>query len=187
MLGSSLPRGALPLRPGRLILPRTCRGLCPGAWERGRLAGWSPDRWFSEGTASPGTLWAPDRLSSVHGPREGHAACSPEAQPALDTRSSDSGRHRCSPVHAAFRSELWSSGQSSGLQAASACPPCDPFSGETWEEEEVSMLTAFCHREMSLCCSVAKSCLTLCDPVDCNTPGYPVLHLLPELAQTHVR
>ena len=54
-------RGALPLRPGRLILPRTCWGLCPGAWERGCLAGWSPDRWFSEGTASPRTLWAPDR------------------------------------------------------------------------------------------------------------------------------
>ena len=35
------------------------------------------------------------------------------------------------------------------------------------------------------CCSVAQSCLTLCDPVDCSTPGFPV-HQLPELAQTHV-
>ena len=26
----------------------------------------------------------------------------------------------------------------------------------------------------------------LCDPVDCSTPGFPVLHQLPELAQTHV-
>ena len=25
-----------------------------------------------------------------------------------------------------------------------------------------------------------------CDPMDCSTPGFPVLHLLPELAQTHV-
>ena len=24
------------------------------------------------------------------------------------------------------------------------------------------------------CCSVAKSCLTLCDPMDCSTPGFPV-------------
>ena len=31
------------------------------------------------------------------------------------------------------------------------------------------------------CCSVAKSCLTLCDPLDCSTPGFPVLHHLPEL------
>ena len=34
-------------------------------------------------------------------------------------------------------------------------------------------------------CSVAKSCLTLCDPEDCSMPGFPVLHYLPELAQTH--
>ena len=36
------------------------------------------------------------------------------------------------------------------------------------------------------CCSVAKSWLTLCDPMDCSSPGLPVLHYLPELAQTHV-
>ena len=36
------------------------------------------------------------------------------------------------------------------------------------------------------CCSVAHSCPTLCDPMGCNTPGFPVLHHLPELAQTHV-
>ena len=29
-------------------------------------------------------------------------------------------------------------------------------------------------------------CLTLCDPTDCSTPGLPVHHQLPELAQTHV-
>ena len=34
--------------------------------------------------------------------------------------------------------------------------------------------------------SVAQSCPTLCDPMDCRTPGFPVLHYLPELAQTHV-
>ena len=36
------------------------------------------------------------------------------------------------------------------------------------------------------CCSVAKSCPTLCDPTDCRMPGLPVLHHLLELAQTHV-
>ena len=35
------------------------------------------------------------------------------------------------------------------------------------------------------CCSVAKSCLTLCNLMDCSTPGFPVLHHLPEFAQTH--
>ena len=34
--------------------------------------------------------------------------------------------------------------------------------------------------------SVAQLCLTLCDPMDCSMPGFPVLHQLPELAQTHV-
>ena len=36
-------------------------------------------------------------------------------------------------------------------------------------------------------CSVTQSCLTLCDPMDCSAPGYPVLHCLLEFAQTHVR
>ena len=34
--------------------------------------------------------------------------------------------------------------------------------------------------------SVVQSCLTLCDPMDCSTPGLPVHHHLLELAQTHV-
>ena len=36
------------------------------------------------------------------------------------------------------------------------------------------------------CCSVSKSCPTLCDPMDCSTPGFPVLYYLPEFAQTYV-
>ena len=31
-----------------------------------------------------------------------------------------------------------------------------------------------------------KSHLTLCDPMDCSTPGFPVLQYLPKFAQTHV-
>ena len=34
--------------------------------------------------------------------------------------------------------------------------------------------------------SVTQSCLTLCDPMDCSTPAYPVHHQLPESTQTHV-
>ena len=34
--------------------------------------------------------------------------------------------------------------------------------------------------------SVAQSCLTLCDFMDCSMPGLPAHHQLPELAQTHV-
>ena len=53
------------------------------------------------------------------------------------------------------------------------------------------------HSEASLCPfvvsplilqlhSFAQSCLTLCNPMDCSTQGFPVHHQLPELAQTHV-
>ena len=37
-----------------------------------------------------------------------------------------------------------------------------------------------------LLCSVTQSRLTLCDPMNCSTPGFPVLHYLPELAQAHI-
>ena len=36
------------------------------------------------------------------------------------------------------------------------------------------------------CCPVAQSCATLCDPMDCSKPVFPVLHHLLEFAQTHV-
>ena len=35
-------------------------------------------------------------------------------------------------------------------------------------------------------CSVTKSCLNLCHPRDCSTPGLPVPHHLPRFAQIHV-
>ena len=35
------------------------------------------------------------------------------------------------------------------------------------------------------CCSVAKLCLTLCDPVVCSRPGIPAHHQLLKLAQVH--
>ena len=34
--------------------------------------------------------------------------------------------------------------------------------------------------------SVTQSCPTLCDLMDCSTPGFPVHHQLPELTQTYV-
>ena len=44
----------------------------------------------------------------------------------------------------------------------------------------ISFYTCWC------CCSVANSCLTVCDPKDCSTLGFPVLHHLPEFAHIHV-
>ena len=40
-----------------------------------------------------------------------------------------------------------------------------------------------CHHQFS---SVVQSCPTLCDPINCSTPGLPVHHHLPKFTQTHV-
>ena len=37
-----------------------------------------------------------------------------------------------------------------------------------------------------MCCSVTQSYPTLCDPMDCSTPGLPVPHQHPKFAQVHV-
>ena len=35
------------------------------------------------------------------------------------------------------------------------------------------------------CCTVAQSCLILCNPMNCHTPGFPILHYLLEFPKTH--
>ena len=42
------------------------------------------------------------------------------------------------------------------------------------------------HKQGCCCCSVPQSCCTLCNPMDCSKPGFPVLHCLLEFAQTHI-
>ena len=60
-------------------------------------------------------------------------------------------------------SQLFTSGdQSIGVSASASVLPMNQFS------------------------SVAQLCPTLCNPMDCSTPGLPVHHQLPELTQTHV-
>ena len=40
--------------------------------------------------------------------------------------------------------------------------------------------------KIKCCCSVIQLCLTLCNPMECSTPGFLVLHQLPKFAQVHV-
>ena len=42
-------------------------------------------------------------------------------------------------------------------------------------------------RRLLCCCLDAQSCLTLCNHMDCSTPGLPALHPLPEPAQIQVK
>ena len=71
-----------------------------------------------------------------------------------------------------------------------------------WSQQTLAQSHAFCckligsswivgcmrpnYLKGDVCCSVTKSCQTLCDPMDCSTPGLPVHHQLPEFTQTHV-
>ena len=54
--------------------------------------------------------------------------------------------------------------------------------GATWE---APVTLALIHNSVQFT-SVAQSCLTLCDPMNCSMPGLPVHHQLPEFTQTHV-
>ena len=63
-------------------------------------------------------------------------------------------------------------------------------SGHDWSDSactahRVSMVY-LCNQDPVQFSSAAQLCLTLCDPMHCSTPGFPVHHQLPELAQTHV-
>ena len=49
----------------------------------------------------------------------------------------------------------------------------------------IEIITHYLFIVWSYCSSVAQSCPTLCDAMDCSTLGFPVLHHLPELAQNH--
>ena len=52
--------------------------------------------------------------------------------------------------------------------------------------ERTSHIVFFIAVYIYCCCSVAQSCPTLHDPMDCSISGSPVPHHLPEFAQIHV-
>ena len=59
--------------------------------------------------------------------------------------------------------------------------------GSSWPSDWTWVYCVFCTgRWILCCCTVAQSCLTLRDPMDCSTPGFPVPQHLPEFAQVHV-
>ena len=58
-----------------------------------------------------------------------------------------------------------------------------PFNTLGWPKSPFGL---FCKMVSVQFSSVAQSCPTLCDPMNCSTPGLPVHHQLPEFTQTHV-
>ena len=66
---------------------------------------------------------------------------------------------------------------------------CSIKSNPLWEKitlfKASNFLSSFLY-SMPQFSSVAQSCPTLCDPMDCHMPGFPVHHQISELAKTHV-
>ena len=63
-------------------------------------------------------------------------------------------------------------------------PPCPFLQAVTEHRLWVPCVNS--HSERPQLSPVVQSCLTLCDSMDCSTPGLPVHHQLPEFTQTHV-
>ena len=104
---------------------------------------------------------------SAHAPSSPARVCEPLPRGAR-------GLSSCPRPHTAF--PLWPSG------------PCGHMEGPLWLRLSPGGVGCVCGRFAFLASvsSIAQSCPTLCDPMDCSMPGFPVLHQLPEFAQTHV-
>ena len=82
--------------------------------------------------------------------------------------------------------------QSHGLQLHVTSDPCNPEAPDLWDHSQSwpgglgDSMEAHIFPLYLCFCSVAKLCPPLCDPMVCSTPGFPVLHHLPEYAQTPV-
>ena len=55
-----------------------------------------------------------------------------------------------------------------------------------WSNVYFIIIRMIIFNQPGCCCLVAKSSPTLCDPMDCSTLGFPVLHYFLEFAQTHI-
>ena len=56
-----------------------------------------------------------------------------------------------------------------------------PRNNELWKDYDPRKGALGLYR-LSCCCSIAKLCPTLCDPMDYSTPGFPVFHHFLEFA-----
>ena len=66
-------------------------------------------------------------------------------------------------------------------KAAPSLGQSSDYSARQWGKHKKSTF-----KELLWNLTIAKSCLTLCDSIDCSIPGFSVLHYLPEFAQIHV-
>ena len=74
-------------------------------------------------------------------------------------------------------------GESHGQRNPAGYSPQGHKESDTTEANENARILTDMSVQFS---SVAQSCPTLCDPMNCSTPGLPVHHQLPESTRTHV-
>ena len=79
-------------------------------------------------------------------------------------------------MYLAYHLFIFTSCNNEGKKSVVCCQSC--FENQS---ELVGRATSY-----SQFSSVSQLCPTLCDPMDCSTPGLPVHHQLPEFTQTHV-
>ena len=113
-----------------------------------------------------GTLEGPEVLCQEEHVNEGSTA---------DHRICSSGSSVSRPVVSDSLRPPWT--------GAPQTPPSMEFSRQEYRVESHFPLQG---TESASFSSVAQSCLTLQDPMDCSVPGLPVHHQLPEFTQTHL-
>ena len=58
--------------------------------------------------------------------------------------------------------------------------------GTSWRESWYLYQILEENSYLGCCLSISKSCLTLCNPMDCSTPGSSIHHYLPDCAKIHI-
>ena len=79
-----------------------------------------------------------------------------------------------------FAHLYYNNNHNSTLLQVSVCTTCQEMLNH------LKIIPSINHKACCWYYSAAQSCPAICDPMDCSTPGFPVLHHLPEPAQTHV-
>ena len=108
-----------------------------------------------------------------------------DAHPAIERRVQSRDHMFRAPVYAwevRERPPRWLTSDTNG-QSRGPCNHCRWFTRRTLRTCYYTHSYGLLHRSVS---SVAQSCPTLCDSMNCSTPGLPVHHQLPEFTQTHV-
>ena len=157
----------------------SCRGTGPGMQAQHHLTGPEATRHRPEDhshSALPG---------SRDGGRGGFNQWEQETR-ATDQRAETSGARNAS-VRGANRGDGWEV-PGLGRAAQSDDPGAQLRAGLPALPSGCRRTAGAGHRwgEARVGCAVDQPCPTLCDPMGCSMPGFPILHRLPEPAQTHI-